>query len=322
MKEEACFMHVVKGNSRLYLPNAHIDVTASDNLLMKCGSYLNDWFVGEREDLNEAILIHFYPDILELIFEEELPGFLGNKEAQYELEKQEYLQAVLKVKEGQKTVDLLSYEQEVLQAKVDREAAVYEQLTKLFTEREQRVEQKYAGLKNRIMDYHKQIDEKIAYKQEVQEALEACQAATTLIQDMIQLVRKAKQNEEWGVLLNENQGINFSYIDDAQQISYKVKPLLQQLEEELEDVYKFKAIKRISKVKELKHFNEIYYDYLISDWIIRKKINSSINYISGVRDTLIRIKRTLITQQRSTEQAIIYLKKRMQELILDAAGKQ
>lgn len=82
MKEEACFMHVVKGNSRLYLPNAHIDVTASDNLLMKCGSYLNDWFVGEKEDLNEAILIHFYPDILRLIFEEKLPGFLNNKGVQ------------------------------------------------------------------------------------------------------------------------------------------------------------------------------------------------------------------------------------------------
>ena len=101
---------------------------------------------------------------------------------------------------------------------------------------------------------------------------------------------------------------DYSHIDEAQQVSYKVKPLFQQLENELEDVYKFKSIKRINKVAELKHFNVIYYDYLISDWIIRKQINSTLNYLYGVRDTLQRIEQTLLAQQRTTEQSIEYLK--------------
>jgi len=63
--------------------------------------------------------------------------FLGNKEEQYEIEKQEYLHAVLMYNEAKKTVDLLSYEQQVLLEKAQRQQVVYEQLTSLLTERKQ-----------------------------------------------------------------------------------------------------------------------------------------------------------------------------------------
>lgn len=249
--------------------------------------------------------------------------FLGKREEQYEIEKQEYLHAVLQYNEHKKTVDLLSYEQEVLQEKLQREQEVYQQLTSLLTKRNQLIEQKYAGLKNQIIGIHKQIDEKIGYKQEVQEALSVGQNAAVLIQDMITLVVKTKHKKEWGnaslIDPGNSEFRDYTYIDEAQQISYKVKPLFQQLEDELEDVYKFKSIKRINKVAELKHFNVIYYDYLISDWIIRKQINSTLNYLYGVRDTLQRIEQTLKAQERATEQSIEYLKKRKQEIILDAA---
>ena len=210
-------------------------------------------------------------------------NLLGNKEEQYEIEKQEYLHAVLKYKECEKTVDLLSYEQLVLQGKVEREQVVYQQLTSLLTERNQLIQQKYTKLKNQILEIHEQVDNKIAFKQEVQEALSVCQKAAKIIQEMTTKVIKAQRSEEWGntsfTNSGESQFSKFTYIDQAQQLSYKLKPLFQQLEDELEDVYKLKSIKRINKVAELKHFNVIYYDYLISDWIIRRQINSTLNYI-------------------------------------------
>ncbi len=249
--------------------------------------------------------------------------FLGNKEEQYEIEKQEYLHAVLMYNEAKKTVDLLNYEQQVLLEKVQREQEVYEQLTFLLTERKQLIQEKYTRLKNQMMEIHEQIDEKIAYKQEVQEAMSVGQKAADLIQRMITLVIKAQHNEDWGntsfISPGEPQFNKYTYIDQAQQLSYKVKPLFQKLEDELEDVYRSKSLKRINKVAELKHFNEIYYDYLISDWIIREQIASTLNYLYGVRDTLQRIEQTLKAQLRATEQAIDDLKKRKQEIILEAA---
>lgn len=248
--------------------------------------------------------------------------FLGKKEEQYEIEKQEYLNAVLKYNECEKTVDLLSYEKQVLLEKVQKEQEVYQQLTSLLTERNQLIQEKYAGLKNQIIEIHEQIDEKIAYKQEVQEALIVVRKAAELIQGMLTRVIKAQHSEEWGLINSgEPQLSKDTYIDQAQQLSYKLKPLFQQLEDELEDVYRSKSIKRINKVAELKHFNEIYYDYLISDWIIRKQINSTLNYLNGVSDILQRIEQTLKAQLRVTDQAIDYLNKRKQEFILEAAGQ-
>ena len=250
-------------------------------------------------------------------------SFLGKREEQYEIEKQEYLHAVMQYNQHKKTVDLLNYEQQVLLEKVQREQEVYQQLTALLTKRDQLIEKRYAALKDQIIKIHKQIDKKIAYNQEVEEAFLVSRKATTLIQEMITLVVKTQHKEEWGNVslmdTGNSENRDYSYIDEAQQISYKVKPLFQQLEDELEDVYKFKSIKRVNKVAELKHFNVIYYDYLISDWIIRKQINSTLNYLYGVRDTLQRIEQTLKAQERATEQSIEYLKKRKQEIILEAA---
>lgn len=286
----------------------------------------------EEEELNLADL-HFilekeYQDVMKfesLSLTSLFHSFLGKKEEQYEIEKQEYLHAVLKYNECKKTVDLLNYEQQVLQEKVQREQEVYQQLNSWLTKRNQSIQQKYAGFKNQIIELHEQIDKKVAYKQEVQEALLVGQKAADLIQAMTTRVLKAQHVEEWGSHTLNNPGepqfSKYTYIDQAQQLSYKFKPLFQQLEDELEDVYQFKSIKRVNKVAELKHFNEIYYDYLISDWIIRKKIVSTLNYLYGVRDTLQRIDQTLNAQLRKTEQDIGYLKKRKQEIILEAAAE-
>lgn len=73
MHDEACFLHIRKGNSRLYTPNNQYDIQSKDNLVMKCGSYLNNWLVNEDNSPNEAIAIHFYPEVLQLVFEDQLP---------------------------------------------------------------------------------------------------------------------------------------------------------------------------------------------------------------------------------------------------------
>ena len=73
---EACFMHVVKGNSRLFVPKNHIELRSRDSLLMRCGRYLNSWGENSNGEANEVVLIHFYPDILATLFEDDRPDFL------------------------------------------------------------------------------------------------------------------------------------------------------------------------------------------------------------------------------------------------------
>ena len=79
MRDEACFFHVIKGTSRLLIPNDQIDMTASDSFVMKCGTYLNTWFKNEDDTPNEAVMVHFYPDVLKLVYDNQLPDFFTSK---------------------------------------------------------------------------------------------------------------------------------------------------------------------------------------------------------------------------------------------------
>lgn len=79
MVDEACFMHVLKGHSRLYSHDQHLSIKPSDSFVMKCGTYFNNWLKKEIEEPNEAIVVHFFPDVLRSVFEDEFPDFLNTE---------------------------------------------------------------------------------------------------------------------------------------------------------------------------------------------------------------------------------------------------
>lgn len=79
LESEACFLHVKSGTSNLYFPNGSAQLNTGQNVLMKCGNYLNRWPKTKSENASEAILIHVYPEILPIIFENEIPDFLTQK---------------------------------------------------------------------------------------------------------------------------------------------------------------------------------------------------------------------------------------------------
>ena len=72
MHDEACFFHVIKGRSTLYYPEGKSEIKASDNLLLKCGSYVNSWKPNPDQQPSEVVFIHFFPDLLKQIFGDEL----------------------------------------------------------------------------------------------------------------------------------------------------------------------------------------------------------------------------------------------------------
>lgn len=82
LESEACFLHVKKGASELYFPNSSVQLSADQNVLMKCGNYLNRWPENKASDSNEAILIHVYPEILPMIFDNDIPDFLLQSNAE------------------------------------------------------------------------------------------------------------------------------------------------------------------------------------------------------------------------------------------------
>lgn len=78
LHDEACFLHVIQGRSRLYTPTSQLDVNSSDSLVMKCGSYLNKWLSNEGQEANEAVLVHLYPDVLKMVYEDQVPALFSS----------------------------------------------------------------------------------------------------------------------------------------------------------------------------------------------------------------------------------------------------
>ena len=76
MPNEACFYYVVRGDAKVFAPTETIRRQADEGLVMQCGNYLNDYLADEEGDYCEAIAVHFYPEVLKMIYDKELPDFL------------------------------------------------------------------------------------------------------------------------------------------------------------------------------------------------------------------------------------------------------
>lgn len=79
MHNEACFLYAVNGESLLYGPSETQPLKSQDGVVMKCGTYLNNWVKCTDGNQCEAIAVHFYPEVLKLVYEDKLPSFLKNK---------------------------------------------------------------------------------------------------------------------------------------------------------------------------------------------------------------------------------------------------
>jgi len=79
MEDEACFLYPLRGNSRLLGPMDSHEMNPESGVVMKCGSYLNNWLPVDGDSPCEAVAIHFNPAVLKAVFNDQIPDFLQNK---------------------------------------------------------------------------------------------------------------------------------------------------------------------------------------------------------------------------------------------------
>lgn len=79
--DEACFLYVIRGNTRLYTRTEVVNYKSGEAVVMQCGTYLNEYLRENEDGRAEAIAIHLYPEILQWVYEKELPGFLEEVES-------------------------------------------------------------------------------------------------------------------------------------------------------------------------------------------------------------------------------------------------
>lgn len=76
MQDEACLLYNIKGDLDLYSSLNKEAIGDSDCVIMKCGHYFSTTPTTKCIESSEVIAVHFYPDLLKLLFKEGLPKFI------------------------------------------------------------------------------------------------------------------------------------------------------------------------------------------------------------------------------------------------------
>jgi AraC-like DNA-binding protein len=79
MHDEACFLYAVQGTSTIYGGTEQHRLQSDEGVLMKCGSYINAWHRTASDQPFEAVVIHFYPEIIKFIYQNEVPPFVTQR---------------------------------------------------------------------------------------------------------------------------------------------------------------------------------------------------------------------------------------------------
>ena len=77
-QNEACFIYSFNGKGVSYGVSDRSSIDPNESILMKCGTFVNSWESTIGNDLCEIIAIHITPNVLDLVFKDDLPEFLSN----------------------------------------------------------------------------------------------------------------------------------------------------------------------------------------------------------------------------------------------------
>jgi len=78
MPNEACFIFIVEGNYKIYSEANQIRAAEKDSILMKCGNFYMEMHPSPK-GLTKAVAVHFYPEVLEKLYADDIPLFLKGK---------------------------------------------------------------------------------------------------------------------------------------------------------------------------------------------------------------------------------------------------
>jgi len=275
-----------------------------------------------KQKLNalQATIEKEYKDIAQLeklsvraLFEK----MLGDKEAQLEIERQEYLRAVLNFNECKKSLELLDFERKILQKKLTNYNKTKSELHNLIRQRAQSLVQEDELAKQLITDIDKEIDANIAFKRELYEAITVALKIKRALREVINNLNKVLK---WGeyTLNNPDQHIRkMTYMNKAKDHAYLAKQLLQEFEDELADIYDKQNINIQTTLETFRYFIQSFFNDLILDWVVLMKIQNASHTVIQVNNKVNEIARTLQNELKTTESNLEVLIDKKEKIILE-----
>ncbi len=242
---------------------------------------------------------------------------LGSKEKQIEKERQEYLQASLKYNDFKKQVEVLEYERDLLKKKIVDIKMYENKLESLKKKREKELLLSNSQQGKELMKIVYKIDEFIRYRKEVNEAIDAGQASIDDLKKLVSYLKKAKDWGSWDMGSSSRQSSYYKKgaIDNAQKAAHFAQRQLNKFQQELYDVGVRNQEFEIN-IGNFNSFMDIFFDNLISDWVIQQKIKNALGNVELTKDKVTRLIRDLENKLGKIEEEISLLSETKDQLLL------
>lgn len=216
---------------------------------------------------------------------------LGSKEEQLEKERQEYLQASLKFNDQKDKIELIEFELGVLNKKLRNKTQLAHQLTNLKKIREEEIINSNPRQAQQLLNLSHHVDNNILKQREIEEALRAGDKVAKTITEIIKELKNAQHWGKWDMYGNQGRRAGYmkhTAIDRAKNLANIANHELHKFSKELRDTGEYAEGFQIN-IEGFSSFIDVFFDNLITDWIMQQKIVNSTNMMHSNLDKVQRI---------------------------------
>ena len=107
-------------------------------------------------------------------------------------------------------------------------------------------------------------------------------------------------------------------IDHAKDLSYNAQHMLARFQRDLEQIYGGARLNFNLQMESFSRFTDIFFDNLISDWIVQRKIQNALNNVLNVRDQIVRILQSLSAEITKAEEKASSLEQQRKQIIIES----
>jgi len=244
---------------------------------------------------------------------------LGNKEAQLEKERQEYLEASLKYKELKASVELMEFEKDILNKKINQLPELEYKLKALKKTREQEIlTHSEVHIQNEFREILHQIDVSVLLRKELKEAITEGDKAMNDLKVVATFLHKAGDWGNWQMRGDRRGAYNKKRaIDQALNNMTRAQHQLNLFTRELKDLGENNIAFKLNRVH-FNNFTDFFFDNLISDWIVQQRIKNTLGNIEGTYAHVQRLVLSIKQELQTTESKISQLNTQKDSYLLSS----
>ena len=252
---------------------------------------------------------------------------LGNKQEALEKERQEYLMAVLQFQGAEKNLVALKFEKEVLEKQLSGLFQAEMAFDNLFSKYEKTIS---SQLDKKTKAKIKAIDLRILnHEERIVEIREAIRAGKKAEKVLTKIIEDLSEVKTWGNSVLAKKKIKIygggssaaakeKFLYHAKHDAQKANILLEHFEIEILDIYKQFKLDYRQYIKSFINFLEIFYDNLITDWIVKEDIKNTSYAVESIHDKVLRIMAMLENEIVKTKDYILEEKQIMKMIITNS----